>query len=352
MDPGNIVLELPPDGGGRFRSSEGSFITLRDGRVLLIYTRFIDGYKDHAKAVLASRVSSDGGRTWSDSDSIVIGLEARNVMSVSLLRLSDGRIAFLYLRKEAPEDCQIRLRFSDDEARTWTPPINPGWNVGLHVVNNDRLVQLSTGRLVIPCAYRGPRQSGDEGWVCRATFFLSDDLGATWQASRSMLSLDDPRSGSGLQEPGVFERRDGTLFGWARTDMGCQYGMNSADGGVSWEGPFPTEFVSPLSPMSVKRIPSTGDLLALWNDHSGRFPFDHTDPGRQPLASAVSRGDGRTWTHHRLIEADLSRGYHYTAIHFLDDQTVLLAYCAGLKGPGRQLDTLRVRRLTVGDFYT
>jgi len=68
-------------------------------------------------------------------------------------------------------------------------------------------------------------------------------------------------------------------------------------GGDTWEGPFTTEFVSPLSPMSIKRIPSTGDLVALWNDHSRRFPFDRADPGRQ-------------------------------------------------------LDTLRVRRLTVGDFYT
>lgn len=93
-----------------------------------------------------------------------------------------------------------------------------------------------------------------------------------------------------------------------------------------------------------------GDLLALWNDHSGRFPLD-AQRGRQPPVSAIGRDYGKTWTNHKQVESDLSRGYHYTAIHLVDDN-VLLGYCAGPKGTGKQLNTLRVRRIPLEWFYT
>lgn len=352
MEDGSITLELAP-GPGRFRSSEGAFVALEGGRVLLVYAKFTGGYKDDASAVLVSRVSPDGGRTWSRDDSPVVSGEGRsNVMSASLLRLADGRVLMLYLVKESNRDVRPRVRFSGDECRTWSAPVDPTSDRGAFIVNNDHVIQLRAGRLVIPTAYRPPPDvDRSERWVCHATFLLSDDAGATWTPSRSVLSLEDPRTESGLQEPGVVELADGTLFAWFRTDMGCQYGARSSDAGETWSAAQPTEFVSPLSPMSVKRIPATGDLLALYNDHSGRFPIDPVERGRQPLVSAVSRDEGRTWGMHKQVESDLSRGYHYTAIFFPDDRHVLLAYCAGPKGPGKQLNTLRVRLTPLEWFY-
>src|SRR5688572_26449108 len=64
------VLELAP-GQGNPRNSEGDFITLRDGRILFVYTHFTGGARDDARAHLASRVSADGGMTWSDKDEVV-----------------------------------------------------------------------------------------------------------------------------------------------------------------------------------------------------------------------------------------------------------------------------------------
>ena len=130
--------------------------------------------------------------------------------------------------------------------------------------------------------------------------------------------------------------------------------MWSNDQGETWSDPGPTEFASPTSPMSMKRMPPDGrrgggDLLAVWNDHSGRFALD-AERGRQPLTSAISQDEGKSWTNHKLVESDLSRGYHYTAIYFVGDH-VLLAYCAGPKGTGRQLNTLRTRRIPRKWFY-
>ena len=103
----------------------------------------------------------------------------------------------------------------------------------------------------------------------------------------------------------------------------------------------------------MKRIPSTGDLLAVWHDRSGRFSLPEPAKeswGRTPLVSAISRDEGKTWEHHRLIEDDPERGFCYTAIHFVDD-VVLLAYCAGGKPTGSVLNTLRMRRVSVEWFY-
>ena len=86
--------------------------------------------------------------------------------------------------------------------------------------------------------------------------------------------------------------------------------------------------------MSIKRIPSTGDLLAVWNDHSGRWDLPEPKEGkfpsrdRTPLVLATSSDESKTWRNARLIEIDPKKGFCYTAIHFVDD-AVLLAYSCG-----------------------
>lgn len=84
-----LLIAPRPENG---RNSEGDFIQLKDGRLLLIYSKFI-GTGDHAPAELAGRYSSDGGETWDADDVQIIARtdDDANLMSVSLLRLADGR---------------------------------------------------------------------------------------------------------------------------------------------------------------------------------------------------------------------------------------------------------------------
>src|SRR6187399_2326094 len=91
-DPDGVTrLGLLPPGPGNPRNSEGAFVTLKDGRILFVYTHFTGGRLDHAAAHLVSRVSTDGGLTWSDKDELVLPNEGTlNVMSVTMLRLADG----------------------------------------------------------------------------------------------------------------------------------------------------------------------------------------------------------------------------------------------------------------------
>ncbi len=313
------------------RHSEGDIIELKDGRLCLIYTRFNSKSGDHSPADLVQLISPDGGETWSEPQVVVAQSGGLNVMSVSLLRLASGEIALFYLRKTSKEDCRPVMRISTDETQTWSEPTVCIPDVGYYVLNNDRAVQLKSGRLVLPVAWhQGPGQPRDSQGIIMC--YLSDDDGKTWRRSEDAFKGYDPAGQRVLvQEPGVVELTDGRLMMFMRTDAGSQYVCRSTDGGDTWSMPCPSDLASPLSPASIEHIPWTGDLVCVWNDHSGRHPFP--EGRRTPLCVAISKDEGKTWSPSRVIEANPDGWYCYTAITFVNDR-MLLAYCAGDKQVG------------------
>ena len=345
------ALALPPRSGNP-RNSEGDFVQLKDGRILFVYTHFTGGGADDSRAHLAGRVSADGGRTWSAEDRVVVRNEGtRNVMSVSLLRLRDGRVALFYLRKNSLTDCRPFVRFSSDEARTWSDPVGviPDDQVGYYVLNNDRVVQLARGRLIAPLALHNRPGWKVPDWRGHILCYLSDDAGKTWRASKTSQTARSPKGARvTAQEPGVVELTDGRVMMWVRTDAGRQYQCFSRDGGDTWSALEPSGIVSPLSPASIERIPSTGDLLLVWNDHSRLAPSARR--GRTPLTVAFSSDDGKTWRHVRDIEDDRRGWYCYTAIEFVGDRG-LLAHVAGKQAAGRHLATTQITRFDVAWLY-
>ncbi len=335
-----LVIEPGP---GNPRNSEGDIIELKDGRLCLIYSRFTGGSDDDAAADLAMRISQDDGKTWSNDKITVPRGDGLNVMSVSLRRLAGGEIALFYLRKASETDCRPLMSISTDEAQTWGPPtLCITDEVGYYVLNNDRVVQLRSGRLVLPVArHRGPGQAWDSSGII--TCYLSDDNGKTWRRSKdSFKGYASDGQRVTVQEPGVIELKDGRLMMYMRTNAGSQYVCHSPDGGETWSKPEPSSLISPLSPASIERIPWTGDLLCVWNDHSGA----HSYPAgrRTPLCMAVSKDEGNTWSRSKVIEGDPNGWYCYTAITFVKDR-VLLAYCAGDKHTGG-LNRLKVAAIS------
>jgi hypothetical protein len=343
---GPTRIRLLPPGPGNPRNSEGAFITLKDGRLLFVYTHFTGGGADHAAAHLAARSSLDGGRTWTARDVVILENEAKlNVMSVSLLRLANGDVGLFYLRKNSSDDCRLYLRRSSDEGNTFGEPTLCIPEAGYYVVNNDRVIQLARGRLVAPASFRqAPGRPAAHPGI--AICYLSDDDGRTWRKSKTEL-LPPQSSRSGLQEPAVVELKDGKLMMLCRTDQGSQYRSYSTDGGETWSPAEPSELKSPLSPASIKRIPKTGDLLLVWNDHS---QVDDSLKGkRTPLSVAISRDEGKTWGTSKALDDDPDGWYCYTAITFVDDR-VVLGHCAGDSKIGR-LNLTQVTYFDVNWLY-
>lgn len=299
------------------RNSEGDFITLKDGRILYIYSHYTGtSSSDHASAYLAGRYSSDNGKTWTQEDVKIVDQEGTmNVMSVSLLRLQNGKIALFYLKKNSTFDCIPMMRTSDDEAKTWsdpTPCITD--REGYFVLNNNRVIQLKNGRLLLAVALH--KSPGDTVFarVGRLWSYYSDDDGKTWTASTEVANPEKIVT----QEPGLIELNSGDILMFSRTMEGVQYFSWSKDKGKTWSPVEPGNLKSPCSPASIARIPSTGDLLVVWNDNG-------TDQKRTPLNVAISKDEGKTWIHNKVLEGDPNGSYCYTAIHFTGDD-VLLGY--------------------------
>ncbi len=304
------------------RHSEGDVVELKGGRLCLVYTRFRGGSRDDAAADLVARTSGDGGRTWTAGRTLVENEGRDNIMSVSILRLRGGGLLLFYLRKDAWNDCPLYVRRSDDEFATLGAPVRVTVDAGYHVVNNARVIQLASGRIVVPAALHpcpdGTPKTWSEKAVPRA--FLSDDDGRTWRADATVVS-PPPQRDATLQEPGVLELKDGRLWMWMRTRQGCQYESFSSDGGVHWSEPKAGGLASPCSPATIARLPWSGDLLCIWNDHSGWHAF--AKEKRTPLCAAISRDDGRTWGKSRVIEGNPGGWYCYTSITFVQDRAIV-----------------------------
>jgi sialidase-1 len=277
-----------PAAAGNIRNSEGSIVALKDGRLLLAYSRFGGGGGDDSTADIAGKTSADGGRTWSKSFVIQRNDGVRNVMVGSLARLQSGRIGLCYARKNSESDCALYWRTSANEGGTWSAEVrvSPAWGYG--GTGPDAVVQLSSGRVIVP-GYRTANWQLE--WHFTGQVCYSDDEGKTWQYAQPI----EVPGGRTCEEPAVVELKDGRLLMYIRTHIGPIFQCLSSDQGATWSVPRPTTLAHPTSPMQLRRLPSTGDLVCVWNNS-----LQH----RYPLTSAISRDEGQTWENYRDLEVE------------------------------------------------
>lgn len=300
---GSTVCALPTNSENP-RNGEGSFIRLKDNRIMYVFTRFLGtDWHDHAHAALCVIYSSDEGNTWTAPTILLEKDEkAENIMSASLIRLSNGELGIVYLRKEKMADngisCMPIFRHSADEGKSWSDFIFCGIPEGYYCVINDGVIVQKSGRILVPMSYHGLRAAavivGSKKKQADIRFAYSDDNGTTWAMLDAVIStpFDD---NLGFTEPGIYEHKDGELWCWFRTPYGFQYESRSTDNGKTWSAPMPNlHFSSPDAPMRVKRVGKctvsvfnpvplscVRDLRERWG--SGK---------RTPLVCAVSQEDG------------------------------------------------------------
>ena len=367
---GKTICDLAP-GQTNNRNSEGAFITLKNEAILFVYTRYRGaGHDDECTADLYGMLSEDEGETFGEPFPVFTCEEvgADNVMSVSLLRMENGDIGLFYLQKHNTERfCEPYFVRSADEGKTWSGHMRCVKEHGYYVLNNDRMLCLKNGRILMPLAKHEVTICPDgtvrfgEG---RIFILASDDDGYNWYSLAENIALpvkvwNDPQSGglgscSSAMEPGLVQLANGLVWCFIRTTLGRQYEMFSEDNGVSWTVPAPSRFTSPSSPLCVKRL-SDERLFAVWNPvpkYNGSADVVEgiwTD-GRKQLNAAKLSADAKEFLQMDVLEYDEGSGYCYTAIFETNSGDILLAYCAGGKGDGNCLSRLRVRKIYLETF--
>ena len=319
------------------RGMPGDVVQLKDGSLLMSYTQSgIMGIK-----------STDGGKTWGESFVLVpdpTPPAQGRYAHPSFLRLESGEILLSYIYTTHPTTPYYGhnyYRRSADEAQTWTEQFLMTPQAGYCIVHNDRLFTLSTGRIVAMAEYKAhmPSTNDHAGYVGIA--FFSDDGGYSWQVSKNTVDMQPVE----VQEADAVELKDGRVMMFARTYSGFPVRAYSDDGCETWsEGKPIEELPMPYAGLpTVRRIPSTGDLLFIWISERSVDKDDPKIHRRCALSTAISKDEGQTFERFRHIARDPEDDFGYQCIEFLDDDLALVAYHAR--------DGLHVARIAIDWFY-
>ncbi len=304
-------MTVAPVGPQNPRNSEAAIVPLKDGSLLLAWTNFYAGNgADHGPARISGKISKDKGLTWGETYTVLENDGGCNVMEVNFMRLRDGSLALFYCQKNTEDkDCRVMMRTSKDEGKTWGAAKRLSPEAKYTGLTNGRAIRLKTGRILLEA------WEGGTSYAC-----LSDDDGVTWHDGARV----KPAKGE-CWEPACVELKDGRVLMLMRTGLGGQYKTLSSDGGETWSEPVPSALEGSAAPVSISRIPTTGDLLAIWNHNPGAQT-------RTPLTAAVSKDEGETWQNFRNLEDKPGDAWAYPAVTWVDAQALItyFNYSGGL----------------------
>ncbi|MBM3935216.1 MAG: exo-alpha-sialidase [SAR202 cluster bacterium] len=282
--------------------------------------------------------SDDGGISWSapyqsrDKNGDVIGGGG-----TSLVKLDGNTIGLAAIRRgKGPDfpDWMERHSYmvywrSDDEGKTWEKPVRMSLPaLGQVVAYQDVFIRTSTGRIMLPIytglghelhpldqhyPHHGKLVNGQ--WVSTSAHFFgtgiagsyvvySDDEGRTWQQNKDghlIIYIDWAASLSATSEPTIAEVAPGRIVMYQRTKLGRIFQSWSYDNGETWTSPVPTSLAATTTPAQIRKIPSTGHMLVVWNQESE----DEIRAGynRTRISSAISRNGGSVWEFYQNVHS-------------------------------------------------
>jgi len=256
-------------------------------------------------------------------------------------------------------DQHMYVRLSSDEGQSWSEQLCATFMPGTCHAMPDRLMQTSTGRIILPVESGTP--VNNERWV--SLCYYSDNEGYSWWPSANIVDLEGPRN-TGTEEPVVAELADGRLIMACRSHVGYLVRSYSEDQGETWSPPERLDDLPSaiLAPHTLARVPNTDDLLMIWchNPHGPKLARGEEQPTvrvaqlerklgavRAPLSSAISTDDGKTWQHHRDLTHDpegVYGDYGYPCVTFIEEGRVALVNY-------NSIDGIRLARIGVDWFY-
>lgn len=252
--------------------------------------------------------SFDGGETWEEQIKSPIawtidGFRADGGISVA--RLKSGKLMAVCHRhgsrfgRSGSHGVPV-MSLSADNGQSWSPWQCIFAEENEYYVMNHRLVQLTSGTVVLPVSLRDPDVThdnyGEGASPTAAALFLSDDEGGNWRRAQGMVRQPTQR---GVQEPCVAEIGDRRLVMLFRSGKGAHQICFSDDRGHTWSVPEATSLTAACSPLTLHKLPD-GRLLLLYNHATPLFAQSYYP--RNPLVYALSENDGATWSDPVLID--------------------------------------------------
>jgi sialidase-1 len=329
----HVEVVKTPRGPTGPRGMMGDLLLLKDGTLLMAFTQ-----EGHIAAV----TSPNQGRTWGQP-SIMIPWPRPpakgSFCHPSLLRLACGDVllSYIYVCPATPYYEHNYYRRSADDGKTWTEPFVMTPYPGCVEVHNDRLLVLSTGRLLAPAAYKAHFPSSQDHGSYVGMAFFSDDQGYSWQASKNSVDMQPVE----VQEADAVELKDGRVMMFARSYSGHPVRAYSSDRGETWSpGELIQELDQPYAGFpTVRRIPATGDLVFFWCSASS----SGSPTRRTAIACAVSKDEGKSFAHRRSFVQDADGDFGYQCVEFVGNDLAIVGYHAR--------DGLRVARIGIEWFY-
>jgi sialidase-1 len=358
------VFALTPKNKPNYRIP--SIIQAPNGDILIIAEKRNDGPGDVGNHDIVLKRSRDKGKTWSD-EQVVFDDEKRVCTDLTVgLDRSNGKLWLFFLRDKK----QFHYLTSSDSGTTWQGPVSvhaqvtkpewdalkgkaepeegepkgrmaiweKGWVQRYGCGPGNALIQLKSGRLVVPARHR--EDIGKGRLRSFAHTFYSDDHGATWKLGGTV--------GINTSECQLVELANDDVMVISRNESSEDSPDNlrhlvaiSKDGGETW-GPVrrAEELITPRCHGSTERLSLAADgdkNRLLFSSPASPIRQKEHPYGRYNLTVRLSYDEGATWSAGKTIWPHPAS---YSDMVVLPDHSIAYVYERGDKGSTHYWDEI------------
>ncbi|MBN2023978.1 MAG: exo-alpha-sialidase [Pirellulales bacterium] len=321
-----------------------SIIVTTKGSVLAFCEGRKNSSRDWGDIDLVLKRSTDGGRTfgaakviWDDGPNTcgnpcpVVDRASGTIWLLMTHNVGEDRESDI-LAGKSRRDRTVWIAHGADDGQSWSNPVEitptiklPTWN--WYATGPGAGIQLSTGRLVIPCDHVVAASR-----VRNSHVILSDDGGRTWRLGGT--------AGPDTNECEVVELADGRLMLNMRNADRAQRTRlvsTSSDGGLTWSKPArDPALLEPVCQASLRRYGLAAD--------GGRDRLLFSNPAdrdaRRRMTVRLSHDEGESWPLSKVLHEGPSA---YSCLAVLGDGTILCLYERGEKNPYETITLARFR---------
>ena len=245
------------------------------------------------------------GRSWSAPVEVAAGRQADGTRlpcwNPVLHQAGEGPLLLFFKVGPSPSRWWGMRTSSEDGGRSWSAPRRLPDGI-LGPVKNHPLV-LADGTLLCGSS------TEDGGW--KVHFERTGDLGRTWEKTPP---LNDGRE-FGVIQPALLRTGGFGVVALLRSDRGRIFVSRSADDGLTWTPPAPTDLPNPNSGLDAVTLRDGRHVLV----------YNPVERGRGRLSVALSN-DAIRWTPILVLEDEPGQEFSYPAVIQAADGSVHITY--------------------------